>query len=64
MSFKVKDLAMNVGVSIEEASTCSTWTRQTSGGASCSISLFLRDGAGGRNLSTLRAQLRQVMARA
>jgi hypothetical protein len=67
MSFKVKDLAMNVGGSIDEASTCSTWTRQTSGGASgasCSISLFLRDGTGGRNLSTLRAQLRQVMTRA
>jgi hypothetical protein len=64
MSFKVKDLAMNVGgLNVDEASTCSTWTRQTGGNSGvCSISLFMADGTGGRNLSVLRARLRQAVA--
>jgi hypothetical protein len=63
MSFKVKDLAMNVGgLNVDEASTCSTWTRQN--GGICSISIAPFDGNGSRNLSALRAQLRQVVARA
>ena len=66
MSFKVKDLAMNVGgLNVDEASTCSTWTRQNGGqSGACSISLFLADGTGARNLSVLKAQLRQVVSRA
>jgi hypothetical protein len=66
MSFKVKDLAMNVGgLNVDEASTCSTWTRQQSGNSGiCSISVCPVDGSGTRNLSALRAQLRQVVARA
>lgn len=64
MSFKVKDLAMNVGgLNVDEASTCSTWTR-VNGGFSCSISAFAAEGAGGRNLSVLKTQLRQVVSRA
>jgi hypothetical protein len=64
MSFKVKDLAMNVGgLNVDEASTCSTWTRiQT--GKDCGISASPFEGLGTRNLSALRAQLRQVVARA
>jgi hypothetical protein len=64
MSFKVKDLAMNVGGFVDEASTCSTWTRQQGGNSGgCSISMFLADGAGASNLSVLRARLRQAVAR-
>jgi hypothetical protein len=66
MSFKVKDLAMNVGGgNVDEASTCSTWTRVSGGNSgACSISAFLVDGPGARNLSVLRAQLRQIVSRA
>jgi hypothetical protein len=64
MSFKVKDLAMNVGgLNVDEASTCSTWTRQTGGNSGCAISTFLIDGTGG-NLAVLRARLRQAVSRA
>ena len=64
MSFKVKDLAMNVGgLNVDEASTCSTWTR-VNGGFSCSVSAFAADGSGGRNLSALKAQLRRAVSRA
>jgi hypothetical protein len=64
MSFKVKDLAMNVGgFNVDEASTCSTWTRiQT--GKDCGISASPFEGMGNRNLSALRAQLWQVVTRA
>jgi hypothetical protein len=64
MSFKVKDLAMNVGgLNADDTSTCTTLTRTTSG--DCLGSLFFRDGAssGNRNLSLLKAQLRQAVAR-
>jgi hypothetical protein len=66
MSFKVKDLAMHVGMTAVEPSTCGTWTRTTSGmQETCGISAFGADGQrGGRNLSTLKAQLRQAVARA
>ncbi|HEX3130890.1 MAG TPA: hypothetical protein VH394_26380 [Thermoanaerobaculia bacterium] len=65
MSFKVKDLAMNVGGgNVDEASTCSTWTRISGGNAGCANSGFLVDGPGGRNLSVLRAQLRRAVTRA
>ena len=65
MSFKVKDLAMNiVGLNVDEASTCSTWTRVTGGNAGCSASAVPVDGTGGRNLSALRTQLRGIVARA
>jgi hypothetical protein len=66
MSFKVKDLAMNVGgLNVDEASTCSTWTRVSGGNSGiCGISASPVDGLGTRNLSALRAQLRQVVARA
>lgn len=63
MSFTVKDLAMNVGgLNVDEASTCSTWTRQN--GGNCSISVFPVDGGSRSNLSVLKAQLRQVVSRA
>lgn len=62
MSFKVKDLAMNI---VSEASTCSTWTRISgNSGNSCTVSAMPVDGTGGRNLSALRAQLRRIVARA
>jgi hypothetical protein len=66
MSFKVKDLAMHVGLSGMEASTCGTWTRTTSGiEETCGISGFFDGQRGqGRNLSALKAQLRQAVARA
>jgi hypothetical protein len=66
MSFKVKDLAMNVGGgNVDEASTCSTWTRISGGNSGiCGISAFPVDGPGARNLSALRAQLRQIVSRA
>jgi hypothetical protein len=65
MSFKVKDLAMNVGgLNADDTSTCTTLTRPT--GDTCSVSLFFRDGASSRNrnLSLLKSQLRQIVARA
>lgn len=67
MSFKVKELAMSVGgLNINEASTCSTWTRQQTGvgGSFCTISAVPVAGPGARNLSALRAQLRQAVAQA
>jgi hypothetical protein len=65
MSFKVKDLAMNVGgLNVDEASTCSTWTRVSGNSGACGISASPFEGLGTRNLSALRAQLRQVVARA
>jgi hypothetical protein len=64
MSFKVKDLAMNVGY-VDGASTCSTWTRVSgASGNSCTVSNLFVDGAGGRNLAALKSQLRQAVARA
>jgi len=65
MSFKVKDLAMNVGdLNDDTLSTCTTLTRTTSG--DCLASLYFGEGARGRsgNLSVLKAQLRQAVARA
>jgi hypothetical protein len=67
MSFKVKDLAMHVGLSGMELSTCGTWTRTTSGiEETCVGSVLFGDGqrGRGRNLSALKAQLRQAVARA
>lgn len=65
MSFKVKDLAMNVGgLNLEEASTCSTWTRVSGGNAGCAASAFLAEGTGTHNLAALRNQLRRAVSRA
>jgi hypothetical protein len=64
MSFKVKDLAMHVVLNAE-ASTCGTWTRTTSGlEGTCEGSFFDGQRGQGRNLSALKAQLRQAVARA
>ncbi|MES1245581.1 MAG: hypothetical protein ABUT39_28505 [Acidobacteriota bacterium] len=64
MSFKVKDLAMNVGAfNVNEASTCSTWTR-VSGGNSGICGVSASPFAGGEShLAALRAQLRQAVSR-
>jgi hypothetical protein len=61
MSFKVKDLALNV---VSEASTCSTWTRVSGNSGACAMTAMPMDGRGDRNLSALRAQLRRMVARA
>jgi hypothetical protein len=65
MSFKVKDLSVNLEGSIyDELSTCTTQTKPT--GSPCTISLFDWDnGPASRrhNLSALKAQLRRAVAR-
>ncbi len=63
MSFKVKDLAISVGAG-EVISTCGTWTRTTSG-MECVESLqFRQETSVRRNLSVLKAQLRQAVGQA
>jgi hypothetical protein len=63
MSFKVKDLMVNVGPLQNEASTCTFWTR-TSGGGGCIDSLFDNAQRAKHELSLLKAQLRRSAARA
>jgi hypothetical protein len=65
MSFKVKDLAVNLpGPGFEDDSTCTTMTKPT--GSPCTISLFAMDDGDTRrrSLSALRSQLHRAMARA
>lgn len=64
MSFKVKDLAMNVSFNVADASTCSTWTRQQTAISGCGASGSPFDVMGTRPLDALRVQLRQVVSRA
>lgn len=64
MSFKVKDLMINVGpLQSEEASTCTNWTR-TTGGLGCVDSLFDNAQRARHELSLLKAQLRRSATRA
>ncbi|MEA2564335.1 MAG: hypothetical protein QOH06_5839 [Acidobacteriota bacterium] len=64
MSFKVKDLMINVGpLQNEDLSTCTHWTR-TTGGAGCIDSLFDNAQRARHELSLLKAQLRQSATRA
>jgi hypothetical protein len=63
MSFKVKDLMVNVGPMQNEASTCTYWTR-TTGGAGCVDSLFDHGMRAKHELSLLKAQLRRAATRA
>lgn len=64
MSFKVKDLMVNVGpLQTEDASTCTHWTR-TTGGLGCVDSLFDRAQRARHELSLLKAQLRRSATRA
>jgi len=65
MSFKVKDLMINVGpLQSEEASTCTYWTRTTSGAGGCIDSLFDNANRARHELSLLKAQLRRSATRA
>ncbi|HVG09390.1 MAG TPA: hypothetical protein VNM67_16920 [Thermoanaerobaculia bacterium] len=65
MSFKVKDLMINVGPLQDEAdmSTCTHWTR-TTGGVGCVDSVFDHAQRARHELSLLKAQLRQSATRA
>ena len=65
MSFKVKDLMINVGPlqSQDDASTCTNWTR-TTGGAGCVDSVFDHAQRARHELSLLKAQLRRSATRA
>lgn len=64
MSFKVKDLMVNVGpLQTEDASTCTHWTR-TTGGLGCVDSVFDQAGRARHGLSLLKAQLRRSATRA
>jgi hypothetical protein len=63
MSFKVKDLMINVGPLESDASTCTNWTR-TTGGLGCVDSLFDNAQRASHQLSLLKAQLRRSARRA
>lgn len=64
MSFKVKDLMINVGpLQQEDASTCTHWTR-TTGGLGCVDSLYDNAQRARHDLSLLKAQLRRSAGRA
>lgn len=64
MSFKVKDLSVSLSVD-DGGSTCTTMTKPTGGETlACGGSLFMQNGAAGRNLATLKTQLRKAMTRA
>ena len=64
MSFKVKDLMVNVGpLQSEDASTCTHWTR-TTGGLGCVDSIFDHAQRAKHELSLLKAQLRRSATRA
>lgn len=62
MSFKVKDLMVNVAPSFNEASTCTLITRPT--GGACIDSVFDHGQRAKHELSLLKAQLRRVAERA
>jgi len=62
MSFKVKDLMINVGPMQDAASTCTYWTR--TGGGGCVDSLFDHGTRAKHELSLLKAQLRRAATRA
>lgn len=63
MSFKVKDLMINVGpMQNGDDSTC-TWPSRT-GGAGCADSLFDHARRAKHELSLLKAQLRRAATRA
>jgi hypothetical protein len=62
MSFKVKDLMINVGPLQNDASTC-TYPSRT-GGAGCADSLFDNSQRARHELSLLKAQLRRSATRA
>jgi hypothetical protein len=63
MSFKVKDLMINVGgLQYDDLSTCTLVTRTT--GAGCIDSIYDRAQRARNELSLLRAQLRQAATRA
>ncbi|HWM95397.1 MAG TPA: hypothetical protein VN493_31880 [Thermoanaerobaculia bacterium] len=68
MTFKVKDLIVGVGTEINtEPSTCTGWTRTTTGGLGCLDSLLFGQANGeraGQGLSLLRSRLRQAVQRA
>lgn len=65
MSFKVKDLMINVGpMQSEELSTCTYWTRTTSGAGGCVDSLFDHGMRAKHEISLLKAQLRRAATRA
>ncbi|HWN42549.1 MAG TPA: hypothetical protein VNW71_10020 [Thermoanaerobaculia bacterium] len=63
MSFKVKDLMINVGPLQNDASTCPLLSR-TTGGLGCVDSLFDRAQRASHELSLLKAQLRRSATRA
>lgn len=63
MSFKVKDLMINVGPLQDEPYTCTLVTR-TTGGAGCVDSIFDHGQRARHELSLLKAQLRQSATRA
>lgn len=63
MSFKVKDLMINVGPLQEDPSTCTNWTR-TTGGLGCVDSVFDNSQRSRHELSLLKAQLRRSAMRA
>ena len=63
MSFKVKDLMINVGPLLDsEPSTCTFVTRTT--GAGCIDSIFDHGQRAKHELSLLKAQLRQAATQA
>lgn len=63
MSFKVKDLTMNLGYDdiLEGGDTCSGVTKPT---GCINASIFWQSGTASRNLSVLKGQLRKAMTRA
>ena len=65
MSFKVKDLMINVGPlqNEDEYSTCTYWTR-TTGGAGCIDSVFDHGQRAKHELALLKTQLRRSATRA
>ena len=65
MSFKVKDLMINVGpLQNEDYSTCTYWTRTTGGAGGCIDSVFDHAQRARHELSLLKAQLRHSATRA
>lgn len=63
MTFKVKDLMIQVGAAgFEDGRTTCTWPSRTTGTA-CIDTLLFRADAQRRDLAALKLQLRQAMAR-
>lgn len=61
MSFKVKDLSINL--SVEDASTCTTLTKPTGGETFAGGGWFVRQESARRTLAVLKTQLRHAMTR-